>query len=66
MGFTKYTTSKEKDRLRINEAIRAREMRVVGPEGENFGVMSVMLGDGPFAAVGSFPGRKNREQMFPI
>ena len=40
MGFTKYTTSKEKERLRINDAIRAREMRVVGPEGENFGIMS--------------------------
>jgi translation initiation factor IF-3 len=40
MGFTKYTTSKEKDRLRLNEAIRARELRVVGPEGENFGLMS--------------------------
>ncbi len=40
MGFTKYTTSKEKERLRINDAIRARELRVVGPEGENFGVLS--------------------------
>lgn len=40
MGFTKYTTSKEKERLRLNEAIRAREMRVLGPEGENFGIMS--------------------------
>lgn len=40
MGFTKYTTAKEKERLRINDAIRARELRVVGPEGENFGIMS--------------------------
>ena len=40
MGFTKYTTSKEKERLRLNDAIRAKEMRVVGPEGENFGIMS--------------------------
>ena len=40
MGFTKYTTAKEKDRLRINDAIRAKELRVVGPEGENFGIMS--------------------------
>ena len=40
MGFTKYTTAKEKERIRINEGIRTRELRVVGPEGENFGVMS--------------------------
>jgi translation initiation factor IF-3 len=40
MGFTKYTTAKEKERIRINEGIRARELRVVGPEGENFGLMS--------------------------
>jgi len=40
MGFTKYTTAREKERLRINDAIRAKELRVVGPEGENFGVMS--------------------------
>ncbi|MEK7627909.1 MAG: translation initiation factor IF-3 [Patescibacteria group bacterium] len=40
MGFTKYTTAKEKDRLRINDAIRARELRVVGPDGENFGIIS--------------------------
>lgn len=40
MGFTKYTTAREKERLRINDAIRARELRVVGPEGENFGIMS--------------------------
>ncbi len=40
MGFTKYTTSKEKERLRLNDAIRAKEMRVVGPDGENFGIMS--------------------------
>jgi len=40
MGFTKYTTARERERLRINDAIRAKEMRVVGPEGENFGIMS--------------------------
>jgi len=40
MGFTKYTNAKEQDRLRINESIRALELRVLGPEGENFGVMS--------------------------
>ncbi|MBI4067836.1 translation initiation factor IF-3 [Candidatus Kaiserbacteria bacterium] len=40
MGFTKYTTAKEKERLRINDAIRAKELRIVGPEGENFGIMS--------------------------
>lgn len=30
-----------KDRTRINAAIRARELRVVGPEGENLGVLSL-------------------------
>lgn len=29
-----------KDRTRINEAIRAKELRVVGPDGENLGVLS--------------------------
>lgn len=40
MGFTKYTTAKEKEHVRINESITSREVRVVGPEGENFGVLS--------------------------
>ena len=29
-----------KDRTRINDAIRARELRVIGPEGENLGAIS--------------------------
>jgi translation initiation factor IF-3 len=39
MGFTKYTSQAEKERVRMNESIRAKELRVLGPEGENFGVM---------------------------
>ena len=41
MGFTKYTSQAEKERVRMNEGIRAKEVRVLGPEGENFGVLSV-------------------------
>ncbi|MFA7309715.1 MAG: translation initiation factor IF-3 [Candidatus Paceibacterota bacterium] len=40
MGFTKYTSQAEKERIRMNEGIRAKEVRVLGPEGENFGVLS--------------------------
>jgi translation initiation factor IF-3 len=40
MGFTKYTTQNEKVGVRMNESIRAPEIRVLGPEGENYGVMS--------------------------
>src|SRR3989339_1825284 len=39
MGFTKYTSQKEQVRVRMNEGIRSREVRVIGPAGENFGVM---------------------------
>ncbi|PIR82788.1 translation initiation factor IF-3 [Candidatus Kaiserbacteria bacterium CG10_big_fil_rev_8_21_14_0_10_59_10] len=39
MGFTKYTTQKDKERVRMNEGIRVPEVRVIGPEGENFGVL---------------------------
>ena len=39
MGFTKYTSQAEKERVRMNEGIRAREVRVIGPEGQNFGVL---------------------------
>jgi translation initiation factor IF-3 len=39
MGFTKYTSQAEKERARMNEGIRAPEVRVIGPEGENFGVL---------------------------
>src|SRR3989338_3670029 len=39
MGFTKYTSQKEQVRVRMNEGIRSREVRVLGPAGENFGVM---------------------------
>lgn len=41
MGFTKHTTQKEKDRVRMNQDIRAKELRVIGPEGENYGVISL-------------------------
>ena len=41
MGFTKYTTQTEKERVRMNEGIRARELRVIGPQGENFGVITL-------------------------
>jgi translation initiation factor IF-3 len=40
MGFTKYTNQAEKERVRMNESIRAKELRVLGPEGENFGVLT--------------------------
>jgi translation initiation factor IF-3 len=40
MGFTKYTTQSEKAHVRMNESIRVPEVRVLGPEGENFGVMA--------------------------
>lgn len=39
MGFTKYTTQAEKERVRMNDGIRAKEIRVLGPEGENFGIL---------------------------
>ena len=41
MGFTKYTSQAEKERARMNEGIRAAEVRVIGPEGENFGVLPI-------------------------
>jgi len=41
MGFTKYTSQKEKERVRMNEGIRAREVRVLGPAGENFGILPI-------------------------
>jgi len=31
----------EKERVRMNEGIRAREVRVIGPEGENLGVLPI-------------------------
>lgn len=40
MGFTKYTSQKEQERVRMNEGIRAKELRVLGPEGQNFGIIS--------------------------
>lgn len=39
MGFTKYTSQAEKAQVRMNEGIRAKEVRVLGPEGENFGIL---------------------------
>ncbi len=41
MGFTKYTTQADKTSARMNESIRAREVRVLGPEGENFGILPI-------------------------
>ncbi len=41
MGFTKYTTQAEKERVRMNDGIRAKEVRCLGPEGENFGILSI-------------------------
>lgn len=39
MGFTKYTTQADKSQVRMNESIRAKEVRCLGPEGENFGIL---------------------------
>ncbi|HVU75453.1 MAG TPA: translation initiation factor IF-3 [Candidatus Paceibacterota bacterium] len=39
MGFTKYTTQADKEQIRMNESIRAKEVRVIGPEQENFGIL---------------------------
>lgn len=41
MGFTKYTSQAEKVRVRMNEGIRAAEVRLLGPEGENFGILPI-------------------------
>jgi translation initiation factor IF-3 len=41
MGFTKYTTQTEKTRVRMNEGIRVPEVRCLGPEGENYGVITI-------------------------
>src|SRR4051812_27037554 len=41
MGFTKYTSQAEKERVRMNEGIRAKEVRVIGAEGENFGILPI-------------------------
>lgn len=41
MGFTKYTTQAEKERVRMNEGIRAPEVRVLGPDGQNFGIITI-------------------------
>jgi translation initiation factor IF-3 len=41
MGFTKYTSQAEKVRARMNEGIRAPEVRCLGPNGENFGVLPI-------------------------
>ncbi|MBI5470689.1 translation initiation factor IF-3 [Candidatus Kaiserbacteria bacterium] len=41
MGFTKYTTQAEKQNVRMNENIRVPEVRVLGPEGENFGILAL-------------------------
>lgn len=41
MGFTKYTSQKEKTQVRMNEGIRVREVRCLGPEGENYGIISI-------------------------
>lgn len=41
MGFTKYTTQAEKTRVRMNEGIRVPEVRVIGPNAENYGIISI-------------------------
>lgn len=41
MGFTKYTSQAEKVRVRMNEGIRAAEVRVIGPDGGNLGVLQI-------------------------
>jgi translation initiation factor IF-3 len=41
MGFTKYTSQSEKVRARMNEDIRAQEVRCLGPAGENFGILPI-------------------------
>ncbi|MBI5644902.1 translation initiation factor IF-3 [Candidatus Kaiserbacteria bacterium] len=41
MGFTKYTSQAEKAQVRMNEGIRAKEVRCLGPEGENLGVLPI-------------------------
>jgi len=41
MGFTKYTTQQDKERIRMNEGIRVPQVRVIGPQGENFGVLAI-------------------------
>ncbi|TSC86180.1 MAG: translation initiation factor IF-3 [Parcubacteria group bacterium Gr01-1014_8] len=41
MGFTKYTSQKEQVRVRMNESIRAPQVRTLGPNGENYGVLSL-------------------------
>lgn len=40
MGFTKYTTQQEKTRVRMNEDIRVKEVRVIGADGGNLGVLA--------------------------
>ena len=41
MGFTKYTTQAEKTRVRMNDGIRSPEVRVIGPNAENYGVIKI-------------------------
>ena len=41
MGFTKYTSQAEKERARMNEGIRSPEVRVIGPNAENFGILPI-------------------------
>jgi translation initiation factor IF-3 len=41
MGFTKYTTQTEKQAVRMNEAIRVKEVRVIGADGGNLGVLPI-------------------------
>lgn len=39
MGFTKYTSQAEKERIRMNEGLTTAEVRVIGAEGENLGIL---------------------------
>jgi len=41
MGFTKYTTQADKAQVRMNDSIRAKEVRVIGADGGNVGVLPI-------------------------
>lgn len=41
MGFTKYTSQAEKIQVRMNESIRAKEVRVLSENGENIGILPI-------------------------
>jgi len=61
MGFTKYTSQAEKERVRMNEGIRAREVRVIGPEGPERRRTSPCRSDTESAGSGARPYRNITE-----